>query len=54
MFKKINLKDRNKCNRKRGGRSFNITNGAFKDTLLCMWQLVDTSIPSVTAGLSEE
>ena len=31
---KKNLKDWTKWNRKMGGKSFNITSGAFKDTLL--------------------
>ena len=33
-FQKKNLKDWTKWNRKMGGRSFNITSGAFKDTLM--------------------
>ena len=34
-FQKNNLKDWTKWNSKVGGRSFHITSGAFKDTLLC-------------------
>ena len=39
-IQKINLKDWTKWNRKMGGRSFNITSGAFLDTLLWLLALV--------------
>ena len=41
-----NLKDWTKWNRKMGGRSFNITSGAFGDTLMYSTQLSIEAYPN--------